>query len=65
MKILSNCARIVCEIKGCARPAVYRLVLDDNAEESVCLCKNCLNEFYRAASEAVEKEEEKRGKNKK
>lgn len=62
MKILSNNARIVCEIKGCDNPAKYKLVLDDNCEYSVCLCEKCLNEFYRAAGEAVKKEEEKRAK---
>lgn len=62
MKILNNNARIVCEIKGCANSAKYKLVLDDNCESSVCLCEKCLNEFYRAAGEAVKKEEAKRGK---
>lgn len=57
MKILSNHTQIVCEIKGCANDAKYKLVLDDNCEYSVCLCEKCLNEFYRAASEAVKKEE--------
>ncbi len=62
MKILNNSARMVCEIKGCTRAAAYKLILDDNEEESVCLCEKCLKDFYSAASNAVKAEDKKRGK---
>ncbi len=64
MKILNNSARINCEVKGCVNRAAYRLIPDKNEEDNVCLCKQCLNDFYRAASAAVKAEEKKRAKNK-
>lgn len=57
MKIVKNNARIVCDVKGCDNFAGYKLILDSEGEENLCLCKKCLKEFYEAADAQVKKEQ--------
>lgn len=62
MKIVKNEYRTICDVKGCDREAEYRLIMDVGYEDQMCICSECLREFYREAAQKIKAEEKKNAK---
>jgi len=56
MKIVKNEYKIVCDVKGCANMAEYRLIMDVGESDQLCMCSACLREFYREAAKSIRAE---------
>lgn len=61
MKIIRSDLKIVCDIKGCNQLAKYRLIMDLCDSDKICLCENCLKNFYREAQKSLKGEKSKNG----
>ena len=64
MRIVENEYKMVCDVKGCSSMAEYRLIMDVGGEDQICLCSECLREFYREASKKINAEGRKNAKRK-
>lgn len=62
MKIVKNEYETVCDVVGCDKYAEYRLIMDVGEEAQVCICSDCLREFYSEASEKLTVKEKKNAK---